>query len=140
MPGRRRLPNPQRSRGESPVDNKLPPANSAIAVTARRPVIEVSPAALPVPISAKPLVMCLGPEDELEVLIRARYPILYVVSWEEERIERQLALMSTARNKKFYVWTYTQGIVRHGAAETQRTKGGTGSTTDPLAALDAVLQ
>ena len=38
----------------------------------------------------KSLVQCLSPEDELEVLIRARYPIIYVVSWEEERVEKQL--------------------------------------------------
>ena len=28
--------------------------------------------------------------DELDVLIRARYPIIYVVTWEEERLERRL--------------------------------------------------
>ncbi len=76
--------------------------------------------------------------DELEVLIRARYPIIYVVSWEEERIERQLAQIAVRRNKKFHIWTYTQGIVRHGV-EAQAARSGTGSTTDPLAALDAVL-
>lgn len=88
---------------------------------------------------SRPLAQCLAPEDELEVLIRARYPIVYVVSWEEERVEKQAAQIAAARAKKFYVWTYTQGIVRYGA-EPQRAKSGTGSTTDPLAALDAVLQ
>ena len=87
----------------------------------------------------KSLIQCLSPEDELEVLIRARYPIIYVVSWEEERVEKELDQIATARNKKFYVWTYTQGIVRYGS-EPQRAKSGTGSTTDPLAALDTVLQ
>ncbi|HZZ41764.1 MAG TPA: AAA family ATPase [Tepidisphaeraceae bacterium] len=76
--------------------------------------------------------------DELEVLIRARYPIIYVVSWEEERVEKQLARIASLRNKKFYVWTYTQGIVKYGS-DPQATRSGTGSTTDPLAALDAVL-
>ena len=89
--------------------------------------------------NGKSLVQCLGPEDELEVLIRARYPIIYVVSWEEERVEAQLAQIAASRGKKFHVWTYTQGIVRFGS-EPQRAKSGTGSTTDPLAALDAVLQ
>ena len=87
----------------------------------------------------KSLVSCLRPEDELEVLIRARYPIIYVLTWEEERVEKVLAEIATARNKKFNVWTYTQGIVKYGA-ELQRTKSGTGTTTDPLMALDAVLQ
>jgi AAA+ superfamily predicted ATPase len=76
--------------------------------------------------------------DEIEVLIRARYPIIYVVSWEEERVERRLAEIASNRNKKLYLWTYTQGIVRHGS-EVQPSRGSAGSTTDPLAALDAVL-
>jgi AAA+ superfamily predicted ATPase len=77
-------------------------------------------------------------QDELEVLIRARYPIIYVVSWEEERVAQQLNAIAAKRNKKLYVWTYTQGIVKFGA-EPQRAKSGSGSTSDPLAALDAVL-
>jgi AAA+ superfamily predicted ATPase len=93
---------------------------------------------LPAP-SGKPLVQCLSPEDELEVLIRARYPIIYVLSWEEERVANQLAQIAASRGKKFHVWTYTQGIVRFGS-EPQRAKSGTGSTTDPLSALDAVMQ
>jgi AAA+ superfamily predicted ATPase len=97
------------------------------------------PAANPPPPNGKSLVQCLSPEDELEVLIRARYPIIYVLSWEEERVANQLAQIATSRGKKFHVWTYTQGIVRYGS-EPQRAKSGTGSTTDPLSALDAVIQ
>ncbi|MGA2440764.1 MAG: AAA family ATPase [Tepidisphaeraceae bacterium] len=89
--------------------------------------------------NGKSLSQSLQPEDELEVLIRARYPIIYVLSWEEERVERVLADIAAARNKKFLIWTCTQGIVRFGT-EPQHAKSGTGSTTDPLAALDAVLQ
>ena len=63
------------------------------------------------------------PQQELDVLIRARYPIVYVVSWEEERVERCLRKIAEARNKKLFVWTITQGIVRSGA-ETTRTKAG----------------
>lgn len=77
-------------------------------------------------------------QEELEVLIRARYPIVYVVSWEEERVEQLLSDIARKRNKKFFVWTCTQGIVKYGT-EPQRAKSGTGNTTDPLAALDAVL-
>jgi AAA+ superfamily predicted ATPase len=81
---------------------------------------------------------CSSPADELEVLIRARYPIIYVVTWEEERLEQHLSLIAKKRSKQFYIWTYTQGITKHGA-EPQRTKSGSGNTSDPLAALDAVL-
>ena len=93
----------------------------------------------PVPPPRRLPTKALGPEDELEVLIRARYPIIYVVSWEEERVEKRLAAIAAARGKKFHVWTYTQGIVKYGA-EAQRVKSGSGSTSDPLSALDAVLQ
>ncbi len=79
-----------------------------------------------------------SPQQELDVLIRARYPIVYVVSWEEERVERCLRGIAEARNKKLFVWTITQGLVRSGA-EPLRTKGGSNSTTDPIAALDAVV-
>jgi adenylate kinase family enzyme len=78
------------------------------------------------------------PQQELDVLIRARYPIVYVVSWEEERVERCLRKIADARNKKLFVWTITQGIVRSGA-EFSRNKAGSSSTTDPIAALDAVV-
>ncbi len=101
--------------------------------------VQSTPTPAPTPTPRKMTPKCLGPDDELEVLIRARYPIIYVLSWEEERVEKQLTQIATERNKKFYVWTCTQGIVRYGA-EPQRAKSGTGSTTDPLSALDAVLQ
>src|SRR5262245_6363165 len=49
--------------------------------------------------------------EELEILIRARYSIIYVVTWEEERVERLLQQIAEKRNKKLFVWTITQGIV-----------------------------
>jgi len=81
----------------------------------------------------------LGPQEELEVLIRARYPVIYVVSWEEERVERCLREIAEKREKNLFVWTVTQGIVKSGV-EPQQTKMGGGNTADPLAALDAVIQ
>ena len=81
----------------------------------------------------------LSPQEELEVLIRARYPVIYVVSWEEERVERCLREIAEKREKNLFVWTVTQGIVKSGV-EPQQTKMGGGNTADPLAALDAVIQ
>jgi ATP-dependent 26S proteasome regulatory subunit len=80
----------------------------------------------------------LDAAQELEVLVRARYPIIYVVSWEEERVERCLAKIAEKRGKKLLIWTITQGLVKAGA-EPQRTKSGSGNTSDPIAALDAVI-
>ena len=82
---------------------------------------------------------CYNPQAELEVLIRARYPIIYVVSWEEERVERVLADIARKRNKKLLIWTCTQGIVKPGAEPQRGGKIGSGNTSDPLAALDNVL-
>jgi SpoVK/Ycf46/Vps4 family AAA+-type ATPase len=69
---------------------------------------------------------------ELETLIRARYPIIYVVSWEEERVESAIRQIASDRGKKLYQWTITQGMVLN---PTNRND----STTDPLLALDFVM-
>ena len=50
-------------------------------------------------------------EQELDVLIRAKYPILYIVSWEERRIEQNLRQAAADLRKKLYGWTLTDGIV-----------------------------
>ena len=78
------------------------------------------------------------PPDELEVLIRARYPIVYVVTWEEERLEQRLLEIAKKRNKTLHVWTCSQGVVQFGT-EPQRGKPGSANTCDPVAGLDAVL-
>lgn len=77
-------------------------------------------------------------QQELDVLIRARYPIIYVVTWEEERVEKALRHIATSREKKLFTWTITQGIIKSGA-EPQKSKSGCGNTSDPLAALDDVI-
>ena len=64
---------------------------------------------------------------ELETLIRARYPIIYVVSWEERRVEETLREICQKRGKKLIQWTITSGL------------GGNVASRDPLAALDQVL-
>jgi len=50
-------------------------------------------------------------EHALEVLIRARYPIIYIVSWEERRVEESLRQVAAQRRKKLYGWTVTKGVV-----------------------------
>jgi ATP-dependent 26S proteasome regulatory subunit len=55
---------------------------------------------------------------EIDVLIRARYPILYIVSWEEERVEEALWQIARERNKRLFVWSSSSGMVpRHLPAE-----------------------
>jgi SpoVK/Ycf46/Vps4 family AAA+-type ATPase len=50
-------------------------------------------------------------EEELNILVRAKYPILYIVSWEERRIEQTLRLVAAERRKKLYGWSLTDGIL-----------------------------
>jgi len=50
--------------------------------------------------------------DELNILTRAKYPIIYIVSWEERRIEDMLRQVAIDRRKKLYGWTLTDGITR----------------------------
>ncbi|GAB4542489.1 MAG: AAA family ATPase [Anaerolineales bacterium] len=74
-------------------------------------------------------------DEELNILIRAKYPILYIVSWEERRIEQTLRQAAAQLRKKLYGWTITSGILP--------LDGYDGSTPDPstaapLRALDAI--
>lgn len=49
-------------------------------------------------------------QEELETLIRARYPIVYVLSWEEERVEAMVRVVSNEVGRKVYVWSLTSGM------------------------------
>ncbi len=57
-----------------------------------------------------PLAMPLSREDELDVLVRARYPLLYIVSWEEQRVEATLRRICIRRSKHLYSWSVTEGM------------------------------
>lgn len=50
-------------------------------------------------------------ERELEVLIRAKYPLIYILSWEERRIESLLLRIAARLNKRLYAWTVTGGVI-----------------------------
>ncbi|MGC5098427.1 hypothetical protein ACPXA0_25855, partial [Escherichia coli] len=47
---------------------------------------------------------------EIEILIRAKYPILALVSWEERRVEEAIAGICRSLNRKLYTWSLTQGM------------------------------
>ncbi len=76
---------------------------------------------------------------ELETLIRARYPILYIISSEEMRVQNVIVEIAQKRQKKVYEWTFSNGIVPAGAS-IQSQKSRNASTKDPLAALDQVIE
>ncbi len=60
-------------------------------------------------------------QQEIEVLIRARYPILYVVTWEEERALATIEDVAQRLNRPVRTWSLTQGMKpspseKHGGA------------------------
>lgn len=71
-------------------------------------------------------------DTELEMLIRAKYPIIYIVSWEEGRVEAALRRIAQDRGKKILFWTITQGMV-------QNANHRDNATRDPMNALDFVM-
>lgn len=47
---------------------------------------------------------------EIEVLIRSKYPVVYVVSYEERRVEAALQTIAQTLSRNVHVWTLTQGM------------------------------
>jgi len=76
-------------------------------------------------------------KNELGVLIRARYPIIYVVTWEEGRVEQHLRDIAAKRGKKVFCWSVTSGLHKSGSSfKAQGSKG----IADPVEALEAVIE
>ncbi len=84
-------------------------------------------------------------KEDLSVLIQAQYPLIYLVTFEEERAEqtvsavaRRLAREQDAKNPlKLYTWTMTRGMVEYGnpGSGTQHN-----NTVSPEAAVEWVIR
>ncbi len=70
--------------------------------------------------------------SEVEDLVKARYPLIYIVSHEEDRVEKSLKNMCIAREMRLESWSITEGfrVVANGS--------GTKEVKDPLKALEHV--
>ena len=75
---------------------------------------------------------------DLELLIRARYPLIYLLTSEELRAEEIVTRIAANRQKKLYEWTCTGGLVPAGTSVQSRQRNP--ATKDPLVALDQVLE
>ncbi|NUM45261.1 MAG: AAA family ATPase [Anaerolineales bacterium] len=73
--------------------------------------------------------------EELNILVRARYPILYILSWEERRIEKILGTVAEDRRKKLYGWTITDGLTRLDGYDVTPFDS---ATRSPIRALEAI--
>lgn len=76
----------------------------------------------------------LSPGEELELLVRARYPLLYVTSWEEERVLNVIEQIADRLGKRVFQWSINRGLLRTRAAIDSRAEGKPGSK-DPLVLL-----
>jgi len=77
-------------------------------------------------------------KEELNILIQAQYPLIYLVTPEEERAERAIAKIAQLKtqHRRIFVWTVTHGIVEYGQPRhiTQH------NTVSPEAAIQWVVQ
>lgn len=76
-------------------------------------------------------------KEELNVLIQAQYPLIYLVTSEEERSEQAIAAIAQAKPlRRLYLWTVTHGIVEYGQPRnvTQH------NTVSPEAAIEWVTR
>ena len=77
-------------------------------------------------------------DKDIEHLMRARYPLIYILSSEEKRVEKSIAdvLHTREREKnyktKIYTWSVTEGVRVGGEQQ--------GDSKDPLKALRFVLE
>ncbi|QFZ92757.2 AAA family ATPase [Synechococcus elongatus] len=75
--------------------------------------------------------------EELGVLLQAQYPLIYLVTSEEERSERSLAtLAQSCGSRQLFLWTVTHGIVEYG----QPRQVAHYSTVSPEAAIEWVVR
>ncbi|MEM1309265.1 MAG: AAA family ATPase, partial [Cyanobacteria bacterium P01_H01_bin.153] len=77
--------------------------------------------------------------EDLNILIQARYPLVYLVTFEEERAEQ--AISSVAQQlrpqRRIYNWTMTHGIVEYGQPRNVTQHN---STVSPEAAIEWVMR
>lgn len=76
-----------------------------------------------------------NPVNEIQRFIIARYPIIYITSWEEDRVERTLRSVASSfatQGFKFYSWTSTMGLTMDGQLLS--------NTQNPLELLEHIIR
>jgi len=76
-------------------------------------------------------------QEELNILVQAQYPLIYLVTSEEERAEQTIATIAQAKPlRRVFLWTVTHGIVEYGQPRnvTQH------NTVSPEAAIEWVMR
>lgn len=73
-------------------------------------------------------------QHKIDVLIRSRYPLIYVVSWEEERVAVMLNALSSGSDKQVIIWSTTDGFVDFSGKKLDS------EAVDPFAALTYIIE
>jgi SpoVK/Ycf46/Vps4 family AAA+-type ATPase len=71
---------------------------------------------------------------EFIALIRGRYPLIYIVSSEERRVEADLRGVAKELGKQLWLWTFTRGFVDASTGTQQD------NTIEPIDALNKILE
>src|SRR5215470_11638485 len=77
---------------------------------------------------------------ELDTMIRARYPLVYLVSWEEQRLDAILEDLARTHGKAFHVWTSTHGLRKIAGARFVPPLEGTKDPVDGLLAVQKLSE
>ncbi len=88
-----------------------------------------SPAPAPATQAAKPRFV-----QELDTLVRARYPLIYLVTWEEQRLDAILEELAEYHGKTLLSWSVTKGMRRMGKPRGPAPEG----SKDPVETLAAI--
>ncbi|HEY9861228.1 MAG TPA: AAA family ATPase [Candidatus Obscuribacterales bacterium] len=78
-------------------------------------------------------------QEELNILIQAQYPLIYLVTSEEERAEQAVAAIVQARSPQrpqLFIWTMTEGMVGHEQSRSPVQN----NTVSPEAAIDWAIR
>lgn len=80
-------------------------------------------------------------KEELNVLIQAQYPLIYLVTSEEERAEEAISNMAqiqmSKEQRRVFIWTVTHGIVEYGNENRQTVQH---NTVSAEAAIEWVIR
>lgn len=77
---------------------------------------------------------------DLDTLVRARYPLIWLVSWEEMRLDGILQQLARSHGKQMLTWTVTKGLKRTGGARATSPVEGAHSPQEVLAAIEKLTE
>lgn len=77
-------------------------------------------------------------KEELNILVKAQYPLIYLITPEEERAEEAISKIAkdNTEYKRVFVWTVTRGMVEYG----QPRQGTQHNTVSPEAAIEWTIR